>query len=61
MPPLIFWALGAIGAALAGRLLYRETQRVNAELHPDESDGAQREAVDKLERDPATGIYRPRG
>lgn len=61
MPPLILWALGAIGAALAGRVVYREAQRVNAELHPDEADAAaQSDAVHKLERDPTTGVYRPK-
>jgi hypothetical protein len=61
MPPLILWALGAIGAALAGRLLYREAQRVNAELHPEQArETDECEAARKLERDPATGVYRPR-
>lgn len=62
MPPLILWALGAVGAAIAGRWLYKEAGRVNAELHP--ADGAkpvdEREGVRKLERDPATGVYRPK-
>ncbi len=35
MPPLILWAVGAIGAAFAGRWLFKEARRVNAELHPD--------------------------
>ena len=61
MPPLILWALGTIGAALAGRLLYREARRVNAELHPGEANAAaEDDAVRKLERDPATGVYRPK-
>jgi hypothetical protein len=33
MPPLILWALGVAGAAIAGRWLYKESRRVNAELH----------------------------
>ena len=61
MPPLILWALGALGAAVAGRWLYGEAQRVNAVLHPDENQPVdEREAVQKLERDPATGIYKPK-
>jgi hypothetical protein len=58
MPPLILWALGAAGAAIVGRVLYRESQRVNAELHPEQK--AREEAVHKLERDPTTGVYRPK-
>jgi hypothetical protein len=59
MPPLILWALGVVGAAVAGRWLYREAQRINAELHPNER------PVDELpgrplERDPKTGVYRPK-
>ena len=62
MPPLILWALGAVGAAFAGRWMYKEAQRVNDELHPlDETKPAEeREAVPKLERDPKTGVYRPK-
>jgi len=60
MPPLILWVLGAAGAALAGRWLYRESQRVNAELHPEQKPLDERQAVPKLERDPHTGIYRPK-
>ena len=61
MPPLILLALGAMGAAIAGRWLYREAQRVNAELHPSETPQADdRGAMPKLERDPKTGVYRPK-
>jgi len=59
MPPLILWALGAVGAAVAGRLLYKEAQRVNAELHPEPRPGDELPAH-KLERDPHTGVYRPK-
>ena len=58
MPPLILWALGAVGAAVAGRWLYRESQRVNAELHPEQP--VEEVPAHKLERDPATGVYRPK-
>ncbi len=61
MPPLILWALGAVGAAFAGRFLYKEARRVNAELHPEEPVPVdERENVRKLERDPDTGVYRPK-
>jgi len=61
MPPVILWAIGAIGAAFVGRVLYRETQRVNAELHPQPAPSADEPgSVRPLERDPATGIYRPK-
>jgi hypothetical protein len=62
MPPLILWALGAVGAAVVGRWLYKEAGRVNAELHPAERPMAtdERESALKLERDPLTGIYRPK-
>ena len=59
MPPLILLALGAAGAALAARWLNRESQRINAELHP-ELPGRERDAAHPLERDPKTGVYRPK-
>ncbi len=60
MPPLILWALGAAGAAIIGRVLFRESQRINAELHPEPESANERHAAHKLERDPKTGVYRPR-
>ena len=62
MPPVILWALGALGTAIAGRWFYKEAQRVNAELHPDEppSPADERATAPKLERDPQTGVYRPK-
>lgn len=60
MPPLILWALGAAGAAVAGRWLYKETRRVNAELHPEQSQPVDEKPMRKLERDPRTGVYRPK-
>jgi uncharacterized iron-regulated membrane protein len=59
MPPLILWALGALGAAFAGRWIYKERRRVNAELHPEQQHPVE-EPVRKLERDPQTGVYRPK-
>jgi hypothetical protein len=61
MPPVILWMLGAVGAAAAGRWLYREAQRINAELHPAEPATADERATARtLVRDPQTGVYRPK-
>jgi len=61
MPPVILWMLGAVGAIAAGRWLYREARRINAELHPEHAAPAdERAGARKLERDPQTGIYRPK-
>jgi hypothetical protein len=59
MPPLIVWALGVVGAAALGRLIVREARRINAELHPAAPARAEEEPV-TLERDQATGVYRPK-
>ncbi len=61
MPPVIIWMLGALGAAIVGRLLYRESRRVNTELHPERAPAPvdERAAAHKLVRDPQTGVYRP--
>ena len=57
MPPVILWALGAIGAAVIGRWLAKEARRVNAELHPEEhrprSTSAPRRASSSAIRKPA--------
>lgn len=61
MPPFLVVALGAIGAAALAKLIASETRRVNEALD------RRRKAQDgdlktvRLERDPATGEYRPRG
>ncbi len=60
MPPVILWMLGAVGAMAAGRWLYREAQRINAELHPEPVTSTdERAKARKLVRDPQTGVYRP--
>jgi hypothetical protein len=59
MPPLIVWALGAVGAVALARLIVREARRINAELHPAAPASGDHDAV-TLERDPATGVYRPK-
>jgi hypothetical protein len=60
MPPLILWALGAAGAAIISRVLYRESQRINGELHPEPGPANERQSAPTLERDPKTGVYRPK-
>jgi hypothetical protein len=60
MPAVIFWAIGAAGAALAARWLIKENHRVNADLDRIRAGTAQGSADRPvLKRDPATGIYRP--
>ena len=60
MPPVILVALGVIGAAAAARWLYRESLRINAELHPVKAESVTEHEPVRLERDPKTGVYRPR-
>ena len=59
MPPVIAFVLGAIGAALLARFLVREVRRINAELHPGPAESTD-DRGRKLERDPVTGVYRPK-
>jgi hypothetical protein len=61
LPPLVAAALAIAGGAILGRLIKREWQRVNAELHPQRSrndDVTDRDRMPKLKPDPETGIYR---
>ncbi len=61
MPPLIVWALGALGAVVLVRLVAREARRINAELHPQRATPVENEGeAVRLERDPKTGVYRPK-
>jgi hypothetical protein len=60
MPPLILWALGAAGAAIVGRVLFRESRRINAELHAEAQPANERNTGRNLERDQETGVYRPK-
>jgi len=61
MPPLIVWALGAVGAVVVGRWIGERARRRDAELRSrDKAAGAAREQGPRLERDPVTGIYRPK-
>jgi hypothetical protein len=58
MPPFILWAVGLFGAAVAGRFLYRESQRINAELYPEKQ--PDEAPPHGLQRDPTSGVYRPK-
>jgi len=63
MPPLIVWALGALGALVLGRWIAAEARRRSAELRARRAEGvgpAERERAPTLRRDPVTGIYRPK-
>ncbi len=60
MPPFIFWAAGAIGALALAKLLGAAARKVNAELDQLRRGGEFEKPVERLERDPADGIYRPR-
>ena len=62
MPPVIVWTVGAIGTAIVTKLIRREWRRVNADLDRVRREPvaeAAREALPKLRRDPASGVYRP--
>ena len=61
IPPLIGWALGALGAAVLARFVANEWRRVNDTLHPAEParDEVVREKFPTLRRDPCSGVYRP--
>jgi hypothetical protein len=64
IPPMIAWAVGAIGAVVMSKLVAREWHRINDEL--DARERAQRptakvhvEDRGTLRRDPVTGVFRP--
>ncbi|MGX1305765.1 hypothetical protein AB7M35_000485 [Amorphus suaedae] len=56
MPQLVFVALAAGAAILGSRWMKREMARVEARMRPQE---ARDDRGRRLERDPATGVYRP--
>ncbi len=64
IPPLLKWTLSAIGAAVATKWLFKEWQRVNAQLDRVKAGSvaaeAERGALPTLQRDPVTGVYAPR-
>lgn len=61
VPQVIGWTLGALGAAVVAKVLSKQWQRVNDELHSaepvTEAGGGGR--IPRLRRDPHSGIYRP--
>jgi hypothetical protein len=60
---LFVWALGAMGAAAAAKLAVQEWRRANAELDKAKEAAVTPAETDKgseLQRDPETGVYRPR-
>ena len=62
LPPLFVWALGALSAAALAKVVVKEWRRVNAELDRVKDTPPAEPAVEalpKLKRDPATGVYRP--
>jgi len=61
IPPLIGWALGALGAAVLAKFVAAEWRRVNDTLHPSERapDKVVREKFPTLRRDPRSGVYHP--
>jgi hypothetical protein len=56
MPPVIIWVLGAVGALL----IAVAARKANADLENLRRERAVERPVEKLERDPITGEYRPR-
>ena len=61
VPPVIVWALAAIGAAALSKVVAKQWRRVNAELDAREraAEPVSREHLPTLRRDPKTGEYRP--
>ena len=60
MPPIIIWAIGAVGAVAVAKLLASASRKANAELDDIRREHAVERPVDTLERDPISGEYRPR-
>jgi hypothetical protein len=60
MPPAFLWVLGAIGAALAAKLLADAGRKANRDLEEVRSSAKDdRTQIPTLERDPESGQYRP--
>jgi len=60
LSPLIGWALGALGAAVVAKVVAKEWQRINNELHrAPVTEAPARESIPALRRDPQSGVYRP--
>jgi len=61
IPPVIGWALVALGGAAVVKLAAKEWRRINAALHPREPvrEEVPRDKLPTLKRDPKSGEYRP--
>jgi len=60
MPPAFVWVLGAIGAALAAKLLAEAGRKANRDLEEVRASAQdERAKIPTLERDPQSGQYRP--
>ncbi len=60
MRPFLIVALGALGAAALAKMLAAESRRVNETLKRQRAADNGEVKTIALERDPATGDYRPR-
>ncbi|GGF88963.1 hypothetical protein GCM10007301_56090 [Azorhizobium oxalatiphilum] len=60
LPPYLMVALGALGAAALTKFIATENRRVNDILDKQRPEDGTEPAPTPLERDPATGAYRPR-
>jgi hypothetical protein len=60
MPPVIIWAIGAVGALALAKLLANAARKANEELDAIRCERAVESPVETLERDPVSGEYRPR-
>jgi len=58
MPPVVLTVATVAGAILTARYLKKEWQRVNEEL--DRAEAVRVQKPVKLERDPVTGVWRPK-
>lgn len=60
MPPIIVWAVGTLGVLAFARVVAKAARRANAELDAIRRERATEKPIEKLERDPVSGTYRPR-
>jgi hypothetical protein len=62
IPPLVKWAVAALGGAAAAHWVVREIRRVNEEIERVKAqpamDAATRKRLPTLRRDPVTGEWR---
>jgi hypothetical protein len=60
MPPALLWVLGAIGTAIAAKLLAEAGRKANRDLEEVRNSAKDdRAKIPTLERDPQSGQYRP--